>query len=400
MKKMLVLTPRLPYPVIGGDRLRIVQLCEALSESFKLTLLSFCESREECQAQIPNDLFSEVHRIYLPRWKSYFNVLTALIGSEPLQIAYYRSAKFREKLEELISGCDVVLAHLIRTGQYLVGRDDVPYVLEMTDAISLNYSRMLNDRVAPSIKKTIFALEFARLREYEIKIIHQAPLVWLVSETDKLFLDSRPISTVEIIRNSVDLHSFPFNPVPSGGDTIAFIGNMDTAQNQDACLYFIRSILPMVRAREMLKFRIVGNASKRVAKMFRKYEGVEVTGRVDEIRNAIDSKVFCGVCPVQAGAGIQNKVLNYLALGLPCIVSRVGVEGIDAEPGRDLLVFNDAEEAARQVLAVYYDSDLRTRLAFAGRKAVEEGFSVQALKETIVGSVSRLLDANSISRLT
>jgi glycosyltransferase involved in cell wall biosynthesis len=166
---------------------------------------------------------------------------------------------------------------------------------------------------------------------------------------------------------------------------------MDTAQNQDACFYFIRSILPKIRAREKLKFRIVGNASNRVAKMFRKYEAVEVTGRVDEIRHAIDTAVFCGVCPVQAGAGIQNKVLNYLALGLPCIVSRVGVEGIDAEPGKDLLVFNNAEEAAQQILSVYYDSELRTRLAFAGRKTVEDRFSVHALRETITKSAARLL---------
>ncbi|WP_321159466.1 hypothetical protein [Salmonella enterica] len=139
--KILILTPRFPYPVVGGDRLRIYRICKELSKYYTLDLLSLCDSIEDLNFIVKNDhVFDKIFRIYHPKIKSYFNVLKALPGRKPLQIAYYKNTEFENKLNEIIGNYDLTLSHLIRVGDYTLNKPGL-HILEMTDAISLNYSR-------------------------------------------------------------------------------------------------------------------------------------------------------------------------------------------------------------------------------------------------------------------
>lgn len=389
--RMLVLTPRFPYPVVGGDRLRIYQLCRILSKHFRLTLLSFCETKEDLR-YIPEDrVFQEIHRVYLPKWRSYLNTLRALPSRTPLQLAYYQSTEFTNKVRELLLRHDIALAHLIRTGQYLEDCAEKPCIMEMTDAISLNYKRMSGKSISFSLKKAIYSLEYARLSIYEKQIIHRFRRTWLVSEVDRLALDPDCLHPIEIIPNGTDPQKLPFR-TPSGyGNTIVFIGNMVTAQNQDACFYFIQSILPLIQKHKHLKFRIVGNMPTSIQNKFLSYPAVEVTGRLNNIIEGIDDNVFCAICPVQAGAGIQNKVLEYFALGLPCVVSPVGAEGIKAQHGKDFLIYQNAKDAAEKILSLHENLDLRISLALSARTLVEKTLSWESVGHQVSRSAKELL---------
>ena len=140
-RKILVLTPRFPYPVVGGDRLRIYQVCKALAEHNDLTLLSFCETEAEMALPIPDDgVFTNVERVLLTRAHSYWNTLKVLFTKTPMQVGYYQSRRFAERAEVLIQNHDAVLCHLIRTAEY-ARNASIPRFLEMTDAISMNYRR-------------------------------------------------------------------------------------------------------------------------------------------------------------------------------------------------------------------------------------------------------------------
>ncbi|HFV8663136.1 TPA: glycosyl transferase family 1, partial [Escherichia coli] len=97
-KQILVLTPRFPFPVIGGDRLRIYKICKELSKHYDLTLLSLCDKREELNYEYDREVFSSVHRVYLSKKKSILNVIFSLFSNTPLQIGYYKSKEFEDKL--------------------------------------------------------------------------------------------------------------------------------------------------------------------------------------------------------------------------------------------------------------------------------------------------------------
>src|SRR4051812_28970837 len=234
MHKVLVLTSRYPYPVIGGDRLRIHHICKALSERFELTLASLCEHPAELRHRATDHIFRAIHRVYLPKWKSYTNVAKAVPGGKPMQLAYYESKEFRELVSRLIPEHDVVLSHLIRTAQFVPDNASIFRVLEITDAISLNYERMKALPETYSWKKILYRFEQKRVARYETEALDQFHKTWLISDVDANHVDGWRRG-VEVIPNGVDRSLF-HNLHGGKGDVAVFIGNMVSAQNQDGCL--------------------------------------------------------------------------------------------------------------------------------------------------------------------
>src|SRR6516165_1978694 len=113
-RRLVILASRWPYPPLAGGKLFLLNIAKALSEHH-LTLLSLCADREEMDFEPRDGVFSEIHKVYLPKWQSVLNVVGALPTKTPLQLAYYASEEFRAKTKELMSRHDAVLAHLIRT---------------------------------------------------------------------------------------------------------------------------------------------------------------------------------------------------------------------------------------------------------------------------------------------
>lgn len=392
-KRILVLTPRFPYPVVGGDRLRIYEICRELSKHYELSLLSLCESEAEMCSPPPTDgVFGKIERVFLPRWRSVLNVLAAVPGQTPLQIAYYQSAAFAGRVRELLPEHDLCIAHLIRTGHY-VRQAGTPVILEMTDAISLNYRRVRELEKVRGFKSWVYRFEAERLLRYERAALESFAAVTLVSELDRAFLlDGRGGGNVVVCSNGVDLDALPFRERRTSEPAIAFIGNMASIQNLDACFYFAEEILPRVRGRLRCTFRVVGRIGASDARRLRAMDGVEVFGNVESVPEAVGN-ARVGVAPVRLGAGVQNKVLEYMALGLPVITSPVALEGLQARAGSDLLVAATPEEYAVQLETLWHDEVLRTRLAASAYRYVRENHSWAGRLRPLVERVSALLAA-------
>lgn len=392
--RLLILTPRYPYPVIGGDRLRIYFICKVLSAHFRLTLLSLCESESEMTSPLPEDgVFDRIERVHLPKWRSRLNSLMALPTRTPLQNAYYRSPEFRKRIRVLAPEHDGVLAHLIRTGDAI--RDlALPKFLEMTDAISLNYARVGRERrTSADLRSQVYRIESERLEAYERAVVDDFDHAFLVSSVDREFLfggQPERLARVTVASNGVDLSGLPFDFSPDMGDLV-FIGNMTTLQNLDAVQYMAREVLPLVREkRPTVRLRVIGRIGQNERAQLEHVEGVVVTGQVDSVAAAARGGAI-GVCPMRLGAGVQNKVLEYMALGLPTVSTSIGLEGFYARDGVELAVADDPKAFATSVLQLLEDRAAAGTMARAARAYVESHHTWEAMLQPMVDVIARRL---------
>lgn len=391
---LLILTPRFPYPVVGGDRLRIYQLCRALASHYRLTLLSLCDCQAEMDMPLPEDgVFYRVERVFLSKWRSWFNCALALPRRLPLQVAYYRHEGFRRRAVELMAEHDGALAHLIRVGDAI---KDVPGVkfLEMTDAISLNYNRIRKTHHSKNdFRARVYALEADRLREYEEETVEHFDHSFLVSEIDRQYLfceQPDKLKRVSVFSNGVALDSMPYQFDAAGRDII-FIGNMFSLQNFDAALYMASEVLPLVRrAHPDVRLRLIGRVQPEKAAELATIDGVDVTGEVPNVAEAARGGAV-GVCPLRLGAGVQNKVLEYMALGLPVVSTPIGLEGFSAGEGTELLVGNDSSTFAAQVVRLISDRTSASVMAESARRYVESHHSWEAMLDPLIKVIQNRL---------
>ncbi|HAS1069066.1 TPA: glycosyltransferase [Enterobacter cloacae] len=394
MKKLLVLTPRFPFPVIGGDRLRIYKICEQLSRKFELTLLSLCESEEEMSLKISDSVFTKIERVYLSPLRSRFNVIKALPSKTPLQIAYYNSAKFERKINELLPDHDAVFAHLIRTGNYIKDKKS-KRILEMTDAISLNYKRVSDLNETKNLRTFIYGLEQKRLENYEKKIASKFDLVSFISDVDREYLYSNSSSEIKVYPNGVDTKSLFFKKRHVSNDNqlnLIFIGNMYSLQNMDAVKWFAKKILPHLSIpNKKVIFNVIGRIKESDKEYLSNIPCVSVAGSVDDINEACRNG-HIGLCPMRLGAGVQNKILEYMALGLPCITSTVGFEGIGANKNNEIIVADSLYQYQEAIAKLVNSERFYNHIANNARSYVETKFSWEAKITPLVNDIEKLLD--------
>jgi glycosyltransferase involved in cell wall biosynthesis len=396
-RRILVVAPRDPYPIIGGDRLRIHRIARALASQYDLTLLTLCTSKSERDAPLPADgVFKEVHRVVLPEWRSWLNALLAIPTGEPLQVAYYRSSAFRKAIETLAPAHDAVLAHLVRTADYV---RDLPQLrmLEMTDAISMSMQRVVTTRARYfDPRQYIYALEALRLRKYERRIAGGFDLVTLTSSVDKSFLfgsEGTAEPPVMVFANGIDTpESAPTPQSNRTGREIVFIGHLGSLQNYDGARFFAQEVLPRIRARYSdVVFRVIGPIRDRAARELRKLQGVKVEGFVPSLSAAVATSRI-GVCPNRMSAGIQNKVLEYFANGLAVVCSTPSLGGLEAKVDEHLLAADSPEQWTQQVCRLLEDDGLTTRLANAGRALATRDYRWEKRLQPLMSRLESLFD--------
>jgi sugar transferase (PEP-CTERM/EpsH1 system associated) len=196
---------------------------------------------------------------------------------------------------------------------------------------------------------------------------------------------------VYFVENGVDLDRFSpvhqFASPFSDGPALVFTGHMDYWPNADAAAWFAEGVMPKLRARQPdATFWIVGANPGPAVRNLAALPGVHVTGRVDDTRPYIAHATAC-VCPLRLARGIQNKVLEGMAMGRPVIASPAAFEGIRAEPGRDVLVAETAEEFVAAISSL--TEGAHAAMGSAARQAMLAGYDW----ESSLGKLDRIMAA-------
>ena len=379
--RILVLTSRFPYPVEKGDKLRIYYQMRELARHHTLVLVALTDARvsPEAYAEVAA-LCEEVHLWPLSRPGIAWHLLTGWLRGWPIQVAYFYRRRWQQALAEVIARTqpDGIYCQLIRMAEYVRRlAPDRPATLDYMDCFSVGMQRQAaRERWW---RRPVYRREARLLARYEGQAFGAFAHHSIISAQDRDLLGLTPAqrARVHVIPNGVDTAFFHPTAGPATSEThdLVFAGNMGYFPNVQAATYLIGEVMPRVWAQRPETTVLLAGA--RPAPAVRRLAAdprVVVSGWLDDIRSGYRAgRLF--VAPLQAGSGQQNKILEALALGRPCLTTSLVNNAIGAPAGQAILLADSPDAWAQQILAALADPALRARLGAAGRAFVEQDHS-------------------------
>jgi sugar transferase (PEP-CTERM/EpsH1 system associated) len=374
--RILLLTQRVPYPPNRGDKIPTFHYARHLAKEHEVTVACLAENNEDLKnVQGLSSIVHSVEAVCLSPRRAPLRALMAMAGSRPLTVAYFDEPELRARVRRLVhsGNVDVAIACSSGVAQFVEEFNDLPRVIQFTDLDSQKWQQFAAATRPP--QRWVFNTEAQRLLAYERRIAQTFSQSLVCSpreETD--FNRLIPGVDVECLPNGVDLDYYHPQDTPKEPAGLIFTGVMNYFPNIDGVEWFCREILPLVQAEvPAATFTICGACPDRSVVKLGQRPGVTVTGAVPDVRPHL-SKAAVAVVPLRIARGIQNKLLEAMAMGLPVVTTSAAWNGIDAEPHRDLLVADEPKLFADAVVRLLKDNMLREQVGQAGRSAVEAGY--------------------------
>lgn len=291
---------------------------------------------------------------------------------------YFRSRALAEIVEKVVveERIDLAYGYHLRSGQFLADLDFIPRVIAIQPAQILHFGRRYELTRNP-VMRAIYGIEYRRLIGYEMSLAQKFNSCLLISEKDKDAIDpDHRLHNVFYNPHGTDVDSFaPPADVAREENSLVFCGAMYMDTNFDAVLHFCRSILPLIWAkRPEVRFTIVGKRPPQSVMKLAEDSRISVTGFVEDVRPYL-WKASLGVNPIRMAAGLQNKLLEGLAAGMPMVISAEANEGIHAPEGKAVKIGRTPEEFAAHVLALLDNKSEARAMAAEGRAYVQSRWS-------------------------
>lgn len=383
--RILVLSSRLPYPPNRGDRKRALGVIEQLARDHELVLVSFIEHESERKhASALDPYFAEIHLVRRSKLKSLLSVVLNAWRRAPFQSLYYRSRQAGRIVEAVRREFqpDVVYVHLFRMAQYVEDWDSVYRIIDLTDMISTEMKLSLPYR--SFLSRIVYSFESRRVESYEAFCARHFEEAWLISDADRTELENlAPGANGKFVTSSVNLQHIEAAVVDRQTDLIMFVGNMSVFHNIDAARTLAREIMPIVWQKlPSAKLRIIGAEPTAEVLGLGASGSVEIAGYVEDLEAQLRSAAIF-VAPLRFAAGLQYKVLEAMAAGLPVITTPAVNRGLGATSGRDLIVSTTVDEIANDVLNLLQDFELRMQLGLNARAFVKNRVSTTAAADRL-----------------
>jgi sugar transferase (PEP-CTERM/EpsH1 system associated) len=356
---LLFLAHRIPFPPNKGDKIRSFHLLRHLGARYEIHLGAFVDDPADWQYEDALKPYcASIKLLPLHPRRARLASLVGLLSGEALTLPYYRSGELKRWAADLATSGRVTrgLAFSSAMAQFMPA-SLARRVLDMVDVDSDKWTQYAPTQRWPL--SWVYAREGRRLAEWEARVAQDFDATLLVSDDEAALLQQRmPHARHKIgaFENGVDADYFspardypdPYPPAVKG---IVFTGAMDYWPNVDAVSWFADRIFPAVRnAVPNAQFTIVGSRPTGDVMALARQPGVVVTGSVPDIRPWL-AHAACAVAPLRIARGVQNKVLEAMAMARPVVASAQAAEGIRAEAGRDFVLAQGEAEFARAVVA-------------------------------------------------
>ena len=385
MANLLYLVHRLPFPPNKGDKVRSYHLLRHLVHQHRVHLGTFIDDPDDEQhVDTVRAWCAGFHAARLAPRRARVASLAALATGEALTLRYYRDAGLAAWVDRTLAveRIDAVVVFSSSMVQYAEKRPDLPLLVDFVDVDSAKWSEYAGRHPWPL--SWLYRREGERLLAYERSAAARATRSFFVTDKEtQLFRSLAPESahSIEPLCNGVDAEFFApdaqrASPYPAGEWPLVFTGAMDYWPNIDAVIWFAREVLPALkRDWPQLRFHIVGRSPPPAVQALAS-ESVNVTGTVPDVRPYLQYAKLV-VAPLRLARGVQNKVLEAMAMARPVVCAQTCLEAIDAEPGRELVGAAEVLDFQREVAALLQAPVRAEAIGRAARERVLKSYSWQ-----------------------
>lgn len=403
--KILYLAHRVPYPPNKGDKIRTFNEIRCLCHNHEIDLLSLADDPKDMAFKRNLERYCNRVKLFgLNILKSKLNSLTGLaIPSRPLSVSYFYNKRLQTCLNQWVAqkAYDAVICfsspmaeYLFRCptlnerhtpGKALSDSSQPRLIMDFCDVDSQKWHQYASNSSFPL--NLVYGIESKRLLEYEKKInrsFHHSVFVSTREVEIFMNLDTKAQNLTAVL-NGVDHDYFSpdvgFESIPvrekEGQKVLVFTGAMDYYANVEGVSWFCKNILPRIKtAHPDVLFYIVGNNPSPEVKALGEQQGIRVTGFVDDIRPYYLEADVC-VIPLRIAAGVQNKVLEAMAMARPVVTTNKAFEGIKEEPDKHVLVDDDPKHFADKVIQLLNTKEKGTALGNNARNFILKNYNWQ-----------------------
>ncbi|MCK9451887.1 MAG: glycosyltransferase [Bacteroidales bacterium] len=373
--KIFVLLSRIPWPLEKGDKLRAFNQLKELSKQHEIVLCALNSDRKtdkQAAFRALQPYCKSINFVDLPAIGIFINLMTAWLNGRPLQTGYFYNARAAKTVGKLIEQHqpDMLYGQLLRVAEYL-RHERIPKTLDYQDVFSMGMKRRLD--IASWLMKPFLMTEYKRLQRYESEVFEDFDLKTIISEPDRDLIPHPKRAEILVIPNGVD-HDY-FKPLKAEKKyDIVFTGNMAYPPNVNAATFLAYDIMPIVwKSIPAAKLFLAGatpDASVRQTASRR----IVVSGWMDDIRQAYaGSKVF--VAPMRIGTGLQNKLLEAMAMELPCVTTPLANKPLKAKHRHEILIGEKAEEIAAEIVSLLQNQEQAAAIAKQGKAFVTQKYN-------------------------
>jgi sugar transferase (PEP-CTERM/EpsH1 system associated) len=361
MEPLLFLAHRIPYPPNKGDKVRSFHILKHLAGRYRVFLGTFVDDTADWPYLGKlKSLCTDVMACALNPLGGRVKSLTGLITGEALTLPYYRAREMQRWVDETLAREPIgkCFAFSSAMAQYVTGRPDLRRIVDLVDADSEKWRQYASERRWPL--SWVYRREADRLLAFEASLALEFDATLLVTPAEKALFAARApqsVARVHVVANGVDTERFSphvrlASPFAADEIAIVFTGAMDYWPNADAARWFVSEVLPgVLRRHPSARFYVVGMNPTPSVRGLAQHPGVAVTGRVPDTRPYLQHASVV-VAPLRIARGVQNKILEAMAMARPVVATAACAMSLTAASGRELLVAGDASEFASQVSEV------------------------------------------------
>lgn len=367
---ILFLCHRMPFPPNKGDKITTFNLLKYLAQRFDVYLGSFIDDPFDQQyVEHVKAMCADVKFVDITTKRYIVSGIKSIFAGQPVSISHYQSDELQQWVDDVIKNANIDYLFVYSSGmaQFI---DDEKYaskkrVLDMADIDSDKWRQYKENK--PFYSRAIYGREYRLLEGLEQRIVKEFDAVTLITNEERdLFRKMTPSTLKEKIltlSNGVDTDyfdpsgKFDFTDKPKvDAPAICFTGAMDYWANEDAVVWFVEKVWPLVRTEKPdLLFYIVGGKPSEKVKKLADVNGVVVTGRVVDVRPFIAQSSFA-IATLRIARGVQNKVLEAMSMAKPVVMTSMAQEGIALPEPQQALVIDDEKHMARQIIDLLNDS--------------------------------------------